>query len=267
MAYARKFYRRRPRKYIRKGRRTGKRSSTVSQRVKSYVKREIHRNIENKMVTTYGANQPLTNGSATTTTMPLILGMLQGGEASKRIGNQIKVVRGQLKIVFNLLPWNATSNPNPPPVWVKLWVVRDLKNGGQLSSMDGTAWGKLFRTGNASVGFQGTPIDMCFDINKDQFRVLTTKTFRLGVASAYMSNIPISQYAYFDNAPASKQITFNYAKYCKKQLKFDDANSQWAVNENLYLVMQAVPVDGTQNAVNTALVEYHYVNTMEFEDS
>lgn len=258
----RKGYRRFARRKV-----AGKRRTGVSARVKRYVKKELHRNIENKSRITYAANQSLTVGSGTTQSLPLLIGATQGNDAQTRIGNQIKITRGCIRMVFNLLPWNATTNPNPPPVWVKLWVVRDLKNTGQLSSIDSTAFGKFFRIGNSSLGFQGTPIDMCFDVNKDYFRVLTTKTFRLGAASAYMSNIPVSQYAYYDNSSASKQIIFNYAKWCKKQLKFDDNNSQWPINENLYIIMQTTACDGTQNGLNNALVEYHYVNTCEYEDA
>lgn len=242
------------------------RSSSVPLKFRQYVMRTLHTNAENKQRVNYGANQPLTLGNSSTQTLPLLIGALQGVDDQTRNGNSIRIRKGVWRGVFNLLPYNATTNPYVTPIWVKLWVVKDLKLQGQQSSIDGTNFGKFFRQGNASVGLQYTPIDLTLDVNRDQFRVLWSRTFKLGSAGIFAANAPVNSSSYFDNSSSSKMVTINYGKWIKKQLKFDDNNSQWPTNANLYLVMQSIPQDGTQTAVNTQLVEYHYTNTQAFED-
>lgn len=262
--YRRRFVRRPRRKIVR--RRAAKRTA-VSSRIKKYVKRELHRNAENKAKIDYGANNAVLIAQPSSCTRGLIIGASQGNDAQTRSGNQIKITKGILRAVFNLLPYNGTSNPAPLPVWVKLWVVRDLRVSGQLSTMDSTDWGKFLRVGNQAVGFQYNPLDMCMDVNKDLFRVCWSKTFKLGCASGlFTTNVPMNSSSYFDNSPMAKQITINWGKFCKKQLKFDDNNSALPANDNLYLVIQACGADGTSTSTNQALIEYHFTNIQEFED-
>lgn len=243
------------------------RSSRVPLKFRRYVMRTLHNNAENKQRVNYGANQSLTLGNASTQTLPLLLGCLQGTDDQTRNGNAIRCVKGIWRGSFNLLPYNATTNSASLPVWVLLYVVKDLRIQEQKATMDGTNFGKLFRIGNSTVGFQYNPLDLSLEVNKDQFRVLYKKVFKLGVASnVFTTNTPTNATSYYDNSPASKFVTINYGKWCKKMLKFDDNNSQWSTNANLYLIMQTFPVDGTAVPVNSAHVEYHYTNTFNFED-
>lgn len=263
--YAKRFYRRRPRKYLRKRKSYGKRRSTVSKRIRRYVKREIHRNIENKERMNYAANWAIQSSDAATGTFPLIISTTQGIGDDGRIGNQIKVVRGVYKATINLLPYNVTTNPQPLPCWIKVWVLKDIKNMGQLTTVDATAYGNLFRTNGTTMSFQGTPLDMTLEINKDYFRVLYQKCFKLGNANAYSGGNPTNGASYFDNSPSAKQITINWGKWVRKQLKFTEGSTQ-PQNDNLYIVYQAVACDGSSSS-GKQLFEIHYANYMHFEDA
>lgn len=253
----------RRRKYIRRRRIIRKRK--VPKTIKRYIKKEIHRNIENKEKMNYAANQSITCGDAVTMTYPLLMNIVQGTGDDQRVGNQIRTVKGQYKVCVNLKPYDATTNPNAQPTWVKCWVVKDLKNTGQLSTMDSTAFSNFFRINGSTAGFQSNCLDINFEVNKDYFRVLYQKTFRLGVTSAFNAGIPVNANSYFDNSIMAHHFTINWGKWCKKQLKFND-NTGYAQNDNLYIVFQAVPCDGT-SSVGKQLIEFHYANYQHFEDA
>lgn len=247
-------------KYGKKLARKSKKSAKpkVSKTIKTYVKKAIHNNIENKEKMNYAGNQSVQTGDALTTTYPLIMNTIQGTSNDTRIGNSIKIVKGQMRLTVNLLPYDTVNNPNANPVWVKIWVVRDLKNSGQLSTMDNTAYLNFFRINNSGLGFQSNPLDTTLEVNNDYFRVLYSKLFKLGSASAFNAGIPVNANSYFDNSPMCKQIIINWGKWCKKQLKFND-NTGYPTNDNLYFVIQPVNADGT-SAFQKRLVEIHYSN-------
>lgn len=250
--------------FSRKKRSVG-RKLKVSSTVKRYVKKAIHANLENKEKMNYAANQPIEATNATLTTYPLIMNTVQGTSNDTRIGNSIRIVKGQMKVSVNLLPYDATTNPSANPIWVKIWVVKDLKNTGQLSTMDNTAYLNFFRINNSGLGFQSNPLDTTLEVNNDYFRVLYSKLFKLGSASAFNAGIPVNANSYFDNSPMCKQVTINWGKWCKKQIKFND-NTGYPTNDNLYFVIQPVYADGTSTIAKRP-IEMHYSNYQHFEDA
>lgn len=258
MKYFRKFGRRRI--YRKRAIRRARPVRKVSKSVRTYVKRELHRNIENKERILYANNQSSTCGAIASTTLPLICPLTQGSDNSTRVGNSVKIVSGVMRIAFNLLTYDATTNPNSAPVWIKLWVVRDLVTANQLSSLPSNIYTSFFKGNALALGFQGTMLDQLLDNNTDINRVLMYRQFKLGVSD----NLSTTN-AFADNSPVSKVITINWAKYVKKMLKFSD-NTSYCTNANLYLVWCASAHDGSSNTGKTP-IEFHYVNTMKYEDA
>lgn len=250
------------RKSVRKSRRVSGKPK-LSSTIKKYVKKEVHRNIENKEKLNYVANQSIQVGNAGTSTYPLLMNIVQGTGDSDRVGNQIRTVKGQIKLCVNLRPYDVSTNPNPQPTWVRVLVVRDLKNSGQLSTMDATAWGCFWRGNNTTLGIQGNPLDMNFEVNKDYFRLLYDKVFKLGIGN-HISG-PTNPSSYFDNSPMAKKLTINWGKFAKKQLKFTEGNN-YPNNDNLYIVFLSCSADGT-GSFDKQQIEVHYANYQHYEDS
>lgn len=265
MKYFRKFGRRR--NYRKRGLRksTGKR--TVSKSVKQYVKRAIHRNIENKEIISYAANQSCMaySSGAIGFSLGLIPQITSGTGDNARIGNQIRIVRGILRGQVNLLPYNATTNPSPTPVWVKMFLYTPTYTGSQSSFLSSsTDTDRFFRGNNAALPFQANPMDLDFQINESLFRLLATKTFKLGAATASTGG-PVTTGGYYDNSPMCKKFYFNWGKFCKKMIKFNDGTS-FSQNKALYLIIQPVYADGSSTGAYSP-VECHYVNTCTYEDA
>lgn len=255
----------RPRKFSRRPRRVIRRRPKVSKKIRAYVKKAIHRNIENKEIIVYAANTGLNAASSTTQSIGLIPATTNSTYANNRIGNQIKCVSGIIKGHVNLLPYNATTNPNPAPLWVKIMLVKLLPYQAQQANLGSTYLGGLFRGNAIGLPQQFNMLDMSLPINDDWFRLLGQKTFRLGSTSP-SSTGPVSSGTYFDNSHMSVPFYFNWGKFVKSSLKYeDDQQSNLCQNHNLYLVFCAVNADGTSNVYTPC--EYHYVNTMKFEDA
>lgn len=263
MKYFRSNFRRYGRRF-RRGRAAVKKwKKSVPRPIRKYVKAVIHRNIENKTKMNYAANQTVTTGDSTTSTYPLLMNLVQGTGEADRIGNSIKIVKGQLKVCVNLKPYNTTSNPNAQPTWVRVMVVKDLRVTGQLSTMDATSWGNLFRTNNTTVGIQGNPLDNVLGLNTDFFRVCYSRVFKLGIGNHISGATNPS--SYFDNSPAAKILSINWSKFCRKQIKFSEGIN-YPSNDNLYVIYTACAADGSSSNAKD-LIEIHYTNYQHFEDA
>ena len=95
------------RSYKRKRYNKSKRSKkSVSFAVKKYVKKSIHSSIENKMITTYAANNSVTGTSFVLPLTPLVS---QGTGESGRVGNKINLLSACLKFVVNIVPYNIST--------------------------------------------------------------------------------------------------------------------------------------------------------------
>lgn len=263
--YARRYRRGRIGRRMRKSRVLGKRRR-VSKTVKRYVKRAIHRNIENKEIIQYAQNQSLRSAGVGNAPagIPLIPQMSVGTGSSQMIGNQIKCQRGVIKGFVNLKPYDATTNPLPAPLWVKMWLVKYIPFQGQVSALSSIDFTTFFKLSGGTANFQGNTFDLTGPINEVQWRVLRTKTFRLG-ATSYTATGPVSSGSYFDNSHMSVPFYFNYGRYIRKTLRFQDTGVG-PLNANIYLVIQVVGADG-QTETGYVPAEWHYHNHFKFEDA
>lgn len=264
--YGRRSRGRRPVRRVRRGRFT-RRTKRVPKVFKRFVKREIGRRIENKEIIGYATNQSVT--TAVTGTAPYMLGMIPsmsvGTASSQMIGNEIKCKSAVMRGHVNLLPYNATTNPLPGPVYVKYWLLKSVLITGQYSSPGTTfTFDNFFKLSGGGANFQGSPFDLNTPINNNLWRVLKTKTFRLG-STAPSSTGPVSSGTYFDNSISSKRLVINFGKYLRRTLKFADGGGQ-CTNNGLYLLMQCVGADG-QSAGGYKMVEFHYSTHFKFEDA
>ena len=236
----------------------------VSPAIKTYVKRAIATNQENKLWIQYGANQAITTTSGGVPTFQnLVPTLSQGSQNGNRIGNQIHVKRGYIRGYVNLLPYNVANNPLIGPLMVKMWLVR-AKTPMSSNLAETNIATNFFDIQNSVTGFQGTMLDMVLSENRDEFTVLQSKKFELGLTSStsVATALPVN----LDNSKFTVPFYFSYGKYLKKKLRYRDntANAP-ATNTNLFLVFQAVYANGDNTAVQAA--EYHFNTRVEFEDA
>lgn len=261
----RKFYRRRPRKYLRK-RTLRKPSRRISKSVKRYVNRAIHRNIEDKEVYAYTALTTMITGTAGVNmyNVGLIIPMSQGVTNSTRIGDSIRIRRGIISGTVHLKTYDASTNPRPMPVYVKMWLVRYLPVQGQVASLSARDTDLFFKGNATALPPQGNLLDMDLDVNRERFRLLGTKQVRLGITGNGTLG-PANSASWFDNSAMTARFYFNWGKHTKKMIKISE-DSNYASNDNCYLVFQTVYADG-QEADGYQISAVSFVNKMGFEDA
>ena len=237
----------------------------VAPSVKTYVNRVIARNTENKVHIIYGSNVSITTAAGgTVPTSVNCLPVLGTGVGSfQRIGDEIKIKKAAIKGYINLLPYAAITNPLSTPIYVKMWLCSSkIVNTSSLSSTDiGT---QFFDTGSIAAGFQGNMLDMTLSNNLNNWKIHAQRTVQLG-ATSVSSTGQVGSGGYFDNSKMSVPFYFNWAKYMKSKLKYNDSATNVITNKNLFLAFQAVNADGSSSAINVA--EFHYSQRIEYEDA
>lgn len=256
-----------PRKNTLKKSKSVKATSMVSKAyVKQYVKKEIARDAENKEAVQYMSNSQLTSAESIGQTArapfawKLIPNISQSVAQNGRIGNQVRIRNANIKGYINVLPYDGVTNPHPGPILVKIWLVSCVSNNF-VDMQDVTNYSEFFEVGASTTGFQNTPMDLLFPPNKAIWRVHKTKRFKIGYGSN--SGVSSSTNIYFDNSPMTHYFNFNYTKYCKKKITYDDTFST-PPNQNLYMVVQCVAADGS--SLNRHPAEIHFIMDVQYED-
>jgi len=260
--YAKRFSKGKARSSKRPSKRVPRKSGAARTSIVKIVKSVISRQAENKAWFDYGLNQSIATVAGTTPTAfkNLIPLPAQGAGVSNRIGNEIRVKSGYIRGHVNILPYDATLNPLPLPLFVKIWVC-SCKNI-QTTTLSSTGiGGNFFDIVNSSVGFQGNILDLDFTPNNMNWTIHGTKMLKLGQGYASATG-PTAVNSYFDNSPMSVPFYFNLGKYMKT-VKFDDNTTP--TNKNMFIIFQAVPANGA-NAGGLITAEYHYSTRINYED-
>ena len=226
------------------------------------VNKLIHAQIENKLVSTYAANQNMNYAGPATSPSYINLtpSPSYGANQNQRLANEIRIMKAHIRGYVNLSAYNATFNPGTSPVYVKMWLCRRKQTNIAITGNPaGTDWSNFFQSGGSSVGFQANILDMCFKTNNDYWTVLATKTFQLA-SNAVVTSAGI----YGASSRVSRPFSFTFGKHLAK-IKYNDATT-YPTNKELFLVMQAVAADGTSPSA-AQYCEYHYNVEWEFEDA
>lgn len=230
--------------------------------IRATVRSEIIKAAEKKEFILYGQNITIPTTSGGTPAGEYLLPQIsQGTDDGKRIGNKIKLVKGTLKGFVNIRPYDVTLNPNPLPVWVKIWLCRYTSfNTNALSATSSST--DFFQVSSGNVGFQGSMLDMVLPMNPDNWTMLDSRTFKLGVTNSLATG-PTSTAGYLDNSDMAQQFMFDLTPHAST-LIFNDT-SITPLNNNLFVAFQVVRADGTPSfSVNPA--EYHFTVDWKFID-
>lgn len=251
----RKTTTRRPRKYAA---RVYKKSTFAAR-----VKKVIHSQIENKDY--YDGNVNLALAYAGSVTAPTYIQLHpiigQGAQSGQRVGNEINVIKGTIRGMINMLPYNAGNNTSDVPILVKMWICRRKSNNVGDGDLPATAdWAQFFQTGNTNAGFASNTYDMLRRVNTDYWTVFASKTIQLSNFSAPDVTATLTP----QSSQVSLPFSFNIAKHLGK-LKYND-NTFAPSNKELFLVFQGVRCDGTVPLIGS-FAEVHFVNEIVYEDA
>lgn len=201
----------------------------------SLIKKTIHRLAEDKRMnfqgnvygTTYGGNNWNSNCVIPCSPYPAYLQNSQGITQNTRIGNKISTRSLWMRGIAYPAAYNATSNPIPCPMEIRMIFVKAkdqptalLQSGGYMNS--------FFQNGSSASAPSGSLSDVYRQVNKELFTVMGTHSFKLGYASynqASGGSIPSSQYFANNDFKLNHRLNINLTKMCPKTVFFNDNTS------------------------------------------
>lgn len=252
--------------------------TTMKQVARRVAKTEIHRQKENKEAQIsslgsqlyYPAQGALYDSNNTIQLSPgstSAVQIAQGTGYSQRIGNSISIRKATFKAVFVPRPYSAGTNPNPVPTVVKL-VLFYNRGDNATTPVPRT---DFFQFGNSSIDIKGELADIVSPFNTDKYRILATKTFKLGAAfySGTTADIPTNDawQNYANNDFKLNQIVnWNITKYLVKNVRYNDNNLD-PVTRGLWMQIMVAPATGDLGLTGVIPANFQYWVAIDYEDA
>lgn len=258
MAYRKKTYRRKaPMR-----RKTFKRKSYAKKRqpLKKMIRREISRGRENKSCQFARNDQPLyspsnipqaDNSIIDVSPSASTLDILQGVQQGDRIGNRITTKRLTFKGTIVPMPESAT-NATPRPVHIKMWFF--YKRDAPTSFPTPVASSDFFQFNGTDNGFANDLVDLWKPINTDEYRVVTTRTFKVGTASYYTPSDPtqVSNQQFHNNDfKLNASFSIDLTKYIPKTIRYNENNGD---PQSRHLFCLALPFYADSTAILSSAI-------------
>ena len=229
------------------------------------VKKVLHSNVETKIINSMGNQQTLAYAGSVTnpTFFRLLPGPSQGVAQGQRIGNEIRVTKASINGFLYLKSYNAISNNQNFPIYVKMWLCRrkatNIVITGDPSTTD---FSRFFQDGSSSLGFQSNMLDMVLQPNKDYWTVYATKTVQLSNSLFFAGGTTAVTPS---NGNTCVPFYFNLTKHLGL-CKYADNVANIPINKELFLVHQICTADGqTLGALDA--VRSTFQTQYEYEDA
>jgi len=262
-------------KYARKGKKTYKRKSyKKAMPIKKMIRREIARNVENKTSQFYNYDVRLYvagNVSFPTDNIfpvgvdPTSLVIPPGTGQGNRIGNTIKTKKLMFRGSICPRPQDATFNPSPQPSQLKMYIFYDKTDPNAVPNPQ--AANDFFQNGNSSKGFQNDLVDMWSPVNTDRYRVLATKTFKIGHASSDGTGANASNQFFANNDfKYNCNFSFNLTKHYPQMVKFNDGSTV-PTTRGLFCMIQYVAASGFAYTTSFYSYQLQYMLDYQYEDA
>jgi len=246
----------------------------VKPSIKALVKAEVHKNIENKILNyTFPKTNMLiyTNGSWSTGQLfPLspyasFANAVQGTAQNQRIGNEINIRSAKIKLLFNVNPYDLTTNLITGPLLIKIITFYDKLEPVLLTTnMDG-----LYQNGSSvSNPDVGSNIDVLKAYNRDRYVIKATKILKLGNAIYNTGAGGLQTYQFHSNNdfPLFQTYTLDYTKHLAKHVKYND-NAVSPTTRGLFMGLFVMNADGSALAGSQSPCNFRGFIDIEYEDA
>jgi len=259
------------RSYRKKRSVVGSRKRSVSVGVKKYVKKQIHKNIENKKVQIQSG---LSFGSVAEAPdfnpYPMLPqagfwsipgGVGQGG----RIGNQCTIRKLTLSYVLFPKPYDVTTNPNPIPQEVDLYL-------GYVKSTPSTTpsnldIAQLYQAGSGVAAPSGTLRDLCATVNTDYWTIKKRWRHKIGYSTNSGTGGNAGNAFYANNDFKYNVVNkIDITKFVPKQLLFNDSNNT-VMHRNLFFMHQSLRADNNTTGATQLPMGMEFWIDIEYEDA
>ena len=260
-----------PKKFVKKPvRRIRKRVSTKpTKAMKQYVSKAIHNQIENKNAY-YGTNIPLGAYGSVIANMnpfsigpyPSQMGMPIGTGVGNRIGNRISIRKMVLNYIIYPAQYSLAQNASPKPQEVRMFI------GWRKAepTVQPTAFGDFFQLGSSSQAPSGDLLDMLRPVNKDAWRIILTRTHKVGPAIITSTGTVADAQQYANNDfKTNVKGSINLTKHFVKNVIFNDT-TQIPTSRNLFCMTTTANSDNSASASFQTCRMSYWIDC-EYEDA
>lgn len=177
----------------------------------------------------------------------------QGTAQGERVGNEIIPVSLKLRGVIRAESYfENTTNYNPCPLYVTLWVVKLRQHlNDTFTDLSTVTQNSFFQMGSVSQGFTGTLIDLVRDVNQDHIQLIARKTYKVGYqnyVSAFGLNQPNNYNQQYSNndSPHARMFKLDLTKHLPKTMKFNDGSDNVTNQHRLWCFFTCHRTDNNQ---------------------
>lgn len=262
--------------YKRKAKPTRRVSRAVPvRRVVRIAKAVIKRNTETKLIR-YNATQTLYNATGDmasfygTTGNVICLSphgsynsIAQGVTDSTRIGNSVNTHRCYLKL--NIIPnaYNATYNPTPIPMYIKIWIF-SLRYDNEVSAMQSIVNANFMDANASSTGLTSSLTDLTGTVNKNVLTLKKVLIRKVGYADVTGTGSQAGvQYVANNDYKLTALVMLDVTKYLKKTYRYNDSSSTTPYDQHTWCIVEPIAYnnDTTMLGVRPATMMY----TLEYQ--
>lgn len=248
-----------------------KRKATVGT-VKRIVKKEIAKNVENKHreVLNLGRNLYSSasgpfNASNVIQVSPgsTSLDIAQGTADGTRIGNRIKIKYLGFKGTLVSNTYDATVNPTPKPMQIKCFIFYERNDP---STFPPNPRADFLQFNSTTSALTNDLVDLWAPINNDKYRVLTSRTFKLGSSTYGQGAAIVGSINSNNDFKLNCNFRMNLTKYIPKLVRYNDNNTD-PISRGLWAMFVPVWADGTQAPDTTLMATVSYSSMISYEDA
>jgi len=260
-------------RYVKKAKRRSVGKVTTST-MKTMINRAISRTIENKTAQTYNFQKVLYTSTDVSFPDNIIeLGpcanmlISQGVGQGSRVGNTITTKKLTFKGTIVPYRWDSVYNNDPRPVQLKMWIFYDKSNPTAVPAPGND----FYQDGSSSRGFSNDLTDLWSPINKDRYRVLATKSFKLGFSQYQGTAGSATNQSYWqqysnNDFKLNCNFSFDLTKHYPKIVKFNDNNTD-PMTRGLFCLFYYVGADGLGLPAGTRALTVQYMQDYSYEDA
>lgn len=242
--------------------------------IKKIVKAEIARSVEDKTSQYYATGLSLVSSASTSPTWDAqnvvvvspntsFLTLAQGTGQGDRLGNQVRIKKLTMKGVLVPLPYDASTNPLPKPLQVRMVFFYDRTTPITLPVPSTN----FFQLGNSVAPLQNDLIDMIAPFNTDRYRIFKSKTFKLGFADYGGTGTSAAEQANTNNDfKLNCNFSFDLTKYLPQIVKYQDASNS-PTSRRLFCAFIISRGDGGLIPVTGIPAGVQYILSMKYEDA
>jgi len=242
------------------------------------IKREISKATENKTFQVFNDNYslfPSNNGPAFDGNIIPVspysgayLNIGQGLGQGQRVGNKIKLKKLNFSGIVYPQGYNATTNLTPAPCQVKLWFFYDKEEPQSIPTPQASA--DFLQFGSTSLALGNRLFDHMAPVNTDRYRVLCTRTLKVGYAeyggTGATGSVPVQGNFTNNDFKLNARFNVNLMPYAIKDVVYrDTANAP--TTRGIFMMAQPVYANGTGMADTQIPCKMTYFITCEYEDA